>query len=367
MRHVFSFGILILIISSAFFLNSAGIFDIAAKISDNRLNKLFQQEKSKQSSSASWLQSASDFKEEKWALLIDEVGPEQAYAEFKYVYTSADIGDQHFAGHFFGRLLAQKMGSSGIGVCDHHFEVGVGCYHGFFSEIVAERGLSIIADLKRSCLEKFGSRRMLCPHGMGHGILGYLGYTHLHDALRECASLTEKYFVFGCTNGVFMEYNLPMAIRSDGISLEPRKLTQDTDIYSPCDTISEQFQLSCYLQIPKWWDAILSQDYSKIGMLCRNIMHEKYTEACYLGTGIIAMVNDEFDVESAVDKCKKMPKKSDDIICRSGIVQVLDSEAFLSIAAVDKPSPSEACEGLDKTSQLQCLTQSKEFFDAIGD
>ena len=89
----------------------------------------------------------------------------------------------------FGDALYHTTSLKGIHICDSKF--GFGCYHSFLEEAITDKGLSAINDLDNECSKQF-SKGGSCQHGIGHGILSYLGDDKLSQALTLCTTLKSK-------------------------------------------------------------------------------------------------------------------------------------------------------------------------------
>ncbi len=285
---------------------------------------------------------------ERWSKIIDAVGPEQAYSDFKSEYMNENFGKQHLAAHIMGTLLYQKEGIAGQAVCDSTFSFG--CYHSFFSKALTDKGLSIIPKLNQVCLDKFGPLGSGCQHGIGHGIMDYFGPSHLLAALNACQPTTTPSPIAGCTSGVFMEYNVPVIISETDAVAESRPINPQKP-YDPCPQLPESFQESCYYSIGQWWDQtdVYRGKWKEQGLLCKNIPNATHMETCYLGIGNVAAPDNGFDPDKAIAACKEMPDAKAIVICQAG--------ASWSFAANPqfKPLAIKMCWQLDKNDTAECL------------
>ena len=243
---------------------------------------------------------------DRWSKIMDDVGPVQAYEDFKQQYANKNFGTQHLAAHIIGTLLYQKLGIQGQTVCDSTFSFG--CYHSFFSKALTDKGLSIISQLNQVCLDKFGPLGSGCQHGIGHGIMDFFGPSHLLDALNACTPTTAISPIAGCTSGVFMEYNVPVII-TDTNAIATSRPIDPKKPYDPCPQLPQNFQESCYYSIGQWWDQtdVYRGKWKTEGELCKNIPDPSHMETCYLGIGNIAAPNNGFDPNKTISACKEMP------------------------------------------------------------
>lgn len=289
-----------------------------------------------------------------WKSRISQVGTNQAYQEFKNKYSKQNFGIQHYAAHVFGPLIYDRDGVKGVAVCDQTFAFG--CYHSFFGRAISEKGLSIIPDLDRACLSKFGPLGTGCQHGLGHGLMEYFGRDQLLEALQACRLTTQLNPLFGCTSGVFMEYNVPIIIGTDNTYTEFRKLNP-TDPYEPCDKIPSNFQKSCYYEMGQWWDKVYQGDYSKLGQLCQSVANSDYRDSCYFGVGNVSAPSSNYEILATISKCQQMPDPKSQITCRSGASWSFYAEPTRRSLA------SQVCEGLQPSDRDRCVKDS----DLIGE
>ncbi len=283
-----------------------------------------------------------------WSERMDEVGGETAYREFKEQYADKNFGSQHLGAHIVGALLYKKAGIAGQTICDSTFSFG--CYHSFFSQILADKGPSIIANLNQACLDKFGPLGTGCQHGIGHGVMEYFGPSRLLDALNACKPTTASSEISGCTSGVFMEYNVPIIITEEDATAVSRPVDPKKP-YAPCPELPQNFQASCYYSIGQWWNQTdtYRYDWKTQGLLCKNIPNPSHMETCYLGIGNVAAPDNGFDPEKTIDSCKKMPDSKGIITCQAG--------ASWSFAANPEYEPlaKKMCDKLSASDTKECL------------
>ena len=285
-----------------------------------------------------------------WSKRMNEIGVEQTYAEFKEENASRHFSIQHFAAHIMGELLYDKKGIKGLTVCDSAFAFG--CYHSFFGRALSEQGMEVISDLNNACLEKYGPLGTGCLHGIGHGLVEYIGHNKLVAALNACTMTTQVNPLFGCTSGAFMEYNNPIIITAENIYSDERKLDKSNP-HEPCNTIvPEKFRKSCYFEIGLWWKQVFGEDYAKLGKLCQEIINMDYQESCYLGIGTVIAPSSDFDVKESINMCKKMPDDTAELTCRAGA-----SWIFFAVPEQRSLAPA-VCEGLEENDKNRCLLKA---------
>lgn len=280
--------------------------------------------------------------------LVDILGAEDAYREFKAEYLGEDYGAQHTAAHIFGEVLYEKKGLKGVSVCDKEFAFG--CYHSFFGVAVNKEGIGILPILDKACIAKWTIKGIGCQHGIGHGVLSYFGDAKLLDALEACTQLSWKGPIGGCTSGVFMEYNFHTMLNPSRITLRP---LDQTDPHLPCSMLPEKFSKACYFEQPDWWDKVYSHDYLKIGELCQQITETSSMHTCFRGFGNVVGVSTDYNPDEAIDICRKMPTEESENLCRQG--------ASWSFYSNDKTRHLAhlLCKGLKKEEEDLCIKSAE--------
>lgn len=233
-------------------------------------------------------------------------GPEKTYEELKQKHRTSHFSIQHLSSHLFGEELYETIGEEGVSVCDDTYAFG--CFHGFFSAAVRDQGEKIISALDAVC-RKHGSLGWItaCQHGLGHGIIEYTGRQRLLDALGICQKVKQENPFYGCSSGIFMEYNMPVEIGPEKAAMKFRDLNPNKP-YEPCDTLTEPFfRKSCYYELAHWWDKVYEKNYQKIGKLCMNIQDLQEREACAIGMGNVAAPSSDYNAEDTAKKCRVLP------------------------------------------------------------
>lgn len=280
---------------------------------------------------------------------------EKAYADLKEKLASAHFSDQHTAAHLFGETLYERSGISGVTVCDGIFSFG--CFHGHFARAMADNGPAIIKDLDSACISKyseFTGRLSGCRHGIGHGLMEYYG-SDLVRALKGCEHTSESRFRFGCSSGVFMEFNVPLIFSEDGANTVPRILEHENDPYYPCESVDPRFSYSCYFELPQWWLTVFERDHQKMGDACSKLNDNSKREACFRGLGFYFVPDSDYDIAKSVKKCEVSVSPLDKLNCRIG-------EAFSFLVQSNKIDlAAQLCDGLTSTYKKSCLEKSDLF------
>jgi hypothetical protein len=288
---------------------------------------------------------------EKWSTLISKLGGDGAYKEFKKQYSINIAGQQHSLAHLFGEILYEKIGINGIAVCDNNY--GFGCFHGFFVSALSAKGSSILKDLDKACVERYGVGGSGCQHGLGHGLVEYYGHNldGLNKSLNACENTTILGKKFGCTSGAFMEFNIIAPVTVKKTKLNKREFNENNP-YFPCNKVEDKFQESCYFELGQFWKVTLDSDYKKIGNLCLGIKDETNMESCYLGIGHIIVPSVDYDVSKSVSTCQSMPDFNGRLLCISGVTWEMFSNE------ITRNQTKDACRTLPVDYLDQCLSKA---------
>ncbi len=284
-----------------------------------------------------------------WRERIKKIGGEKAYVEFKQTYLSEYPTDIHYITHLYGEALYEQEGIDSVAVCDSNFAYG--CYMGFSISAIKDKGLDVVSKLNDVCIQKNGSNETGCRHGIGHGLIMYLGNNNLEKALEICNDL-HKGIPLGCMQGTFMEYNKPAMMNHATTYLKVRPLENDNKLHEPCASIKQKFQITCYYEQAQWWNSVLNHDYKRIGVLCSNLSQGDLKKACYMGIGTSVSQNTGYDTYSTISACNMMPTIEGQVACRSTAAWV-----FKINPNYTKMAP-ELCKGLDKINESICLNDS---------
>lgn len=263
---------------------------------------------------------------EKWRGEISAHGTEAAYRAYVCEFEGAPEAEGHTAGHYFGAALYQEKGLAGVNACGEEFQYA--CLHEFFGRAVQDVGLSVVQELDAECRETHGDENSLCHHGIGHGILAYVGYsqTDLQSAVELCKTETASpYYAGQCMSGVFMEHFMQTMLGTDA---DVYPVTANAP-YAPCDFLEGEEQKLCAVELPRawrraWWaDSPTSTPaITQIGSLCTNI--EPVLQAsCFTGIGNDLFNRTSGNVEVARALCEQYSEDSEHrSACRAQVEQL---------------------------------------------
>lgn len=241
-----------------------------------------------------------------WLDKLETGSPSGVYADFVAQNSNVPIGVQHVRAHVIGEALFEVLGIEGIAVCDSNF--GFGCFHGLFTVGFASEGESFVEDADAFCVEKYGVLGTGCQHGIGHGIVEYVGRDRLNDALALCERTSQPTPLLGCTSGVFMEHNTPFTVIPGVEPLPPYPYSNEQP-YSRCNDVPEEYKKSCYYELGGWWEVVLKGDKKKMGELCDALLNETYRESCALGVGNIIGPTSNYNIEESARSCDLIPER----------------------------------------------------------
>ncbi len=274
---------------------------------------------------------------------------EDAYEKFKETYADAAFSTQHKNAHIIGGLLYNSAGLPGISICDESFAFG--CYHGFFGRVIADKGTGIIPDLAQNCRKRYGTHSTGCEHGIGHGIMEYTGRARLLDGLELCKATNQTHELYGCTSGLFMEYNSSMTFQNGNVYVDKRPIDMK-DLLAPCDSmVPAPYRTSCYFEIPLWWKAQFDTDDEKIGNLCAGAQTQAERNACYRGWGTAVAENADHNPALAKKTCGLIRDSSGRDVCALGVASRFFPAGYSQAA-------QEMCDGLSGSLAQECSSLS---------
>lgn len=266
--------------------------------------------------------------------------PKAAYREFVSYNASANPTSQHFNAHLIGELLYEDLGIDGIALCDASF--GFGCYHGFFGRAISEGGEARVKELDRACVDAFGPYGAGCQHGIGHGVLEYVGYGNLADALKLCGETTSFSPLLGCTSGVFMEYNSPLVGAAESLSSGNRAIDPARP-YEPCDAVEAKYRPVCYQQLGAWVAPFAPFSTNSVQKLCGGLSGENRTN-CFVGAGEAYAFAGQYDRTTTLGYCAAFAAP-DELDCRAGLWWSFYADPTYRTRGADLcdyPDPSQA-------------------------
>ncbi len=116
--------------------------------------------------------------------LAEDKGAVYAFEVLKRATLPPDT-DPHLIGHVIGDILYKQQGVDGIALCTDDFRNA--CSHSVVIDILSDNGESSLPLIAQTCRKAPGGAGAytMCYHGLGHGVLAYVGYD-LEAAVRMC-------------------------------------------------------------------------------------------------------------------------------------------------------------------------------------
>jgi len=290
-----------------------------------------------------------------WQREIQKVGGALAYEELSQSLEGSNPGTQHGMAHIFGGALYATEGLGGFSVCDTRFSYG--CFHEFVGRAIAARGVASAKDLNNEC--KKLAQSSACQHGIGHGVLGSLGYTpkDLTEALSICTDLEHNDPMIGCESGVFMEYNLRTMLGTQN-PVRPVDARGGSTFYEPCVSLTSTSTIlkqSCVFLLAQWWWVLFEANtnlpaeikFSEMGKRC-NGLPEDMQKICFEGMGQLAPPAAGFDAVGARKLCENASKeRAHQLQCKN-----LAANVFFNVDSSQKVL--EMCKDLQKIDRATC-------------
>jgi hypothetical protein len=269
-----------------------------------------------------------------WSTRIEKKGGIGAYQELLNMGRNFSYGNAHTVAHVFGEALYAQEGVEAIGVCDERLFYG--CWHQFVEQSLAQEGLPILPKLTKLC--SASSNPSGCVHGIGHGILAHVGYgvEGVKEALTLCAQVEPRNPRNGCSEGVFMEYNLQELSAAEELAA-PRKLSKENR-YEPCLFVDPSYASACGFELPVWWGAAQATTLSQnslmrwMGEACTEAPLEGLRTGCMQGVGFMMALSD--GSERTAQLCAIAAKtERDKLLCLSGAASALPVRSRSELAS----------------------------------
>jgi len=264
--------------------------------------------------------------QEYWEERIEKVGSKDAHEELLEATASFDPSKGHGVAHIFGSALYIKDVEEGFLVCDSNLSYG--CLHEFIGRSISDKGLETILEINELCDQRENSGG--CQHGIGHGLLGFLGYeeSSFEKAVAACQTLPNADAFVGCQAGVFMEYNLQsIAVAEEVGTLRP---LVDDNWYAPCSSLSGDTRKGCVLWQPQWWWELMVKENLSVEEvairgfeLCQN-GDSQDRDFCFAGAGQMIPSAANFDTKTIQSLCdSSVQNNQGQLICRAFSANVL--------------------------------------------
>ncbi len=179
-------------------------------------------------------------------------------------------GDCHTIAHLIGSAtLARYHGNAAEAMGQGSMICGSGYYHGLIEYALegARNEHQLIVKVKAMCSSTTALPttflRYQCVHGLGHGVMIFSG-DNLPWALSMCGKLAGRWAQQSCSGGVFMQnFNLPSKL-----SPFRSQYIKKSDPLYPCDWVTVEYKLYCYLQITEHLLYATNYDWPRVAATC---------------------------------------------------------------------------------------------------
>jgi hypothetical protein len=289
--------------------------------------------------------------------VLREEGGFKAYEVLAQELATEDMAVQHIGAHMFGNALYDLDGMNAIAVCDDRFLYG--CFHSVLMAAIGDKGLDAIGELQKVCDTVLPDLRGQCEHGIGHGIVGTLGFgtEEIEKALNLCDSeLPHSPPIDGCKGGVLME-NI-QRLMHDG-TIHPRAF-EAGEKWEPCDALDAKYSDACAFWQPLWWvssiipiPADVELFAAQMGSWCTEapggISAEQY---CVSGIGNIIYVLIGTSTERTAAVCAATTDNSKNLYgCH-------ETAARRYLYSLPQDIALRACDGLHPDTKAQCRSNA---------
>lgn len=224
-----------------------------------------------------------------WKGRIEIEGAGKAYAGLACSLKNKTGVQGHTEAHYFGAALYQEVGLAGAFTCDDRFQYG--CLHELLGRALHAQGVSVLPALHALCVQsEAADPYSLCEHGIGHGLLSYVGYDAqaLTRALSLCKNSSTPAAAGKCEAGVFMEYFDQTMLGAD---TPPFKISKDSP-FAPCSGFSASEHAQCVSFMPRVWrknfwptSATSTAAVTATGRYCESLPEHFLQISCFAGIG----------------------------------------------------------------------------------
>jgi hypothetical protein len=136
-----------------------------------------------------------------------------------------------------------------------------------------------------------------CIHGLGHGLTAYYN-NNVTEAVTRCDEFKSGFEQLSCSKGVFMQ-NMVSYFETGQGDVSP------TDIYFPCDTVSDKYAPACYHYHATYLLKLANSSIPAAFDLCDKITPGTMVKYCYHGMGrqLATLITSEATIKSGMSTC----------------------------------------------------------------
>ena len=282
--------------------------------------------------------------------IIKAQGIESAWSFLQAAYPIVTDNPHHLT-HFLGDRAYELLGIDGIALCaktSHETFGGYGCYHALTARALAERGPSVIQEVRDRCANFRGASYPAlgaCLHGMGHGLITFKQFD-LQRALPDCDVLRDDE-EHHCWDGIFMEYTFSL----------PREAYKKERPWFLCSSIPEKYKLRCAFYLSQMLLTKLDFDVRRSAEVCVNSGDDALVEPCLTGIGFYVSRRSMDDIEMIRKECFQIQDSGYRSSC---IIAALKGAVYLGFLDWRK-SALPVCRELEEAFRAKCETTLQTF------
>lgn len=272
--------------------------------------------------------SAEEYEKTKTGLLstVQNESPREALVELEKLSEENEAVLQlcHPLVHEIGHGAYAKYADVGAALSYQNDVCGSGYIHGVIESYIDEHGYSADALAKLCSTYGVGAVRDNCYHGVGHGLMFYLG-NNVPSSVAACDALQDQKARLRCSEGVFMEN-----FASDEVNHPSEYLNRD-DIFYICRAQTKPYQKdTCYFYAPTYYLTLHPGAYNAAFDWCKGA-EDWFIGTCIKGTSSRVTKENSKRISYAAHECLKLPAEFQNK-CAAGI----GSYHFTQYANADK-------------------------------
>lgn len=231
--------------------------------------------------------------------IAEQKGAPYAYGVLRVAPIPESI-DIHLLGHAVGDVLYAQRGVDGITECAHDFRNA--CSHAIVTGLFSENGEAAFPEIAEICERAPGGQGAyaLCYHGLGHGVLAYVGYD-FSRAVSICKHAETAYYHRGayqeCVGGAVMEMLGTGSHNKALWEMQRKRYFNEENPTALCSGLwmDDIARPTCYqyltpyllIAVGSGLNGAVNEDYQKAFLLCNRIPETEVASrnACYAGFG----------------------------------------------------------------------------------
>lgn len=299
-----------------------------------------------------------------WRSEIQRIGAAAAHSAFARSMDDVRADEQHTAAHAFGAALYAEEGIEGLRFCDDRFAQG--CLHEVLGLSIADKGTSALVKASAMCADEPAPHSAFCAHAIGHGLVGWLGYSKsdLSDAVRACELyMPAKELIPRCLSGVFMEFNVRLLVDPTRSYRRPA----GHDWHEPCIDLDSPERNVCVFTLPRWWREVYVGDGEEpndvvrqsVGK-CAELEEPALRDSCDAGIGYAVAALAHHRADTIRELCGVVAEGQPRALCLAHAANVVLTEAF------DPSGAQQVCAGLNESEYAYCSSLAQESTPSAG-